>query len=31
MGVVPEKEHDKSGVIDNVVSSTTDNDWVLAW
>ena len=27
MEVVPSKEHDKSGVINSVLSSTTDNDW----
>ena len=31
MTVFPEKEHDKSGVIDNVASSTTDIDWERTW
>ena len=29
--VEPEADHDKSGVIDNVLDSTTEKDWVLIW
>ena len=29
--VEPEADHDKSGVIDKTLDSTTEKDWVLIW